>query len=213
MVCWFGALSMMRGRVCRLQLLLALTSAVILGSVSLGTQDPTLLSQIWNSPFRHHLRLEGWRWRYSTPPPHGSLTSNEVTLRLTVSQSISVGVEPHLELMTRYLLLFDSYGLVFVGRPLWREDGSVFLYATGPCQRSLSRVRVPWDSRAYFTVSGLRLPFSSPLTTRRVTVEVLTCNGNWASLYNHGVTPQKTPLQTVILLLRSHLLGCPRDRY
>jgi hypothetical protein len=31
--------------------------------------------------------------------------------------------------MTRYLLLFDSYGLVFVGRPLWREDGSVMLLA------------------------------------------------------------------------------------
>jgi hypothetical protein len=30
--------------------------------------------------------------------------------------------------MTRYLLLFDSYGLVFVGRPLWREGGSVFFY-------------------------------------------------------------------------------------
>jgi hypothetical protein len=28
--------------------------------------------------------------------------------------------------MTRYLLLFDCYGLVFVGRPLWRVDGSVF---------------------------------------------------------------------------------------
>jgi hypothetical protein len=31
-----------------------------------------------------------------------------VTLRLTVSQSVSLGVEPHLGLMTRYLLLFDS---------------------------------------------------------------------------------------------------------
>jgi hypothetical protein len=41
-----------------------------------------------------------------------------VTLRLTVGQSVSLGVEPHLGLMTRYLLLFDSYGLVFVGRPL-----------------------------------------------------------------------------------------------
>jgi hypothetical protein len=30
----------------------------------------------------------------------------------------------------------------------------------------------PWDSRPYFTVSDLRLPFSSPPTTRRVTVEV-----------------------------------------
>jgi hypothetical protein len=50
----------------------------------------------------------------------------KVMLRLTVSQSVSLGVEPHLGLMTRYLLLFDSYGLVFVGRPLWWEDGFVF---------------------------------------------------------------------------------------
>jgi hypothetical protein len=36
----------------------------------------------------------------------------------SVSQSVSLGVEPHLGLMTRYLLLFDSYGFVSVGRPL-----------------------------------------------------------------------------------------------
>jgi hypothetical protein len=42
----------------------------------------------------------------------------KVTLRLTVSQSVSFGIEPHLGLMTRYLLLFDNYGLVFVERPL-----------------------------------------------------------------------------------------------
>jgi hypothetical protein len=46
------------------------------------------------------------------------LVEVKVTLRLTVSQSVSLGVEPHLRLMTRYLLLFDSYGLVFIGRPL-----------------------------------------------------------------------------------------------
>jgi hypothetical protein len=60
----------------------------------------------------------------------------------------------------------------FVGRPLWREDESTFCICCWPCQRSLSRVRVPWDSRPYFSVSDLRLLFSSPLTTRRVTVEV-----------------------------------------
>jgi hypothetical protein len=38
----------------------------------------------------------------------------KVTLRLTVSQSVSLGVEPHLGFMTRYLLLFDSYGLIFL---------------------------------------------------------------------------------------------------
>jgi hypothetical protein len=56
----------------------------------------------------------------------------KVTLPLTVGQSVNLGVEPHLGLMTRYLLLFDSYVLVFVGRPLWREDGSVFCICCWP---------------------------------------------------------------------------------
>jgi hypothetical protein len=43
--CW-ALLSLTRGRVCRLQLLLALASAVILGSESRGTRDHILLSQI-----------------------------------------------------------------------------------------------------------------------------------------------------------------------
>jgi hypothetical protein len=42
-----------------------------------------------------------------------TLVKIKVTLRLTVVKSVSLGVEPHLELITRYLLLFDSYGLVF----------------------------------------------------------------------------------------------------
>jgi hypothetical protein len=42
----------------------------------------------------------------------------KVTLRLMVSQPVSLGVYPRLGLMTRDLLLFGSYGIVFVGRPL-----------------------------------------------------------------------------------------------
>jgi hypothetical protein len=38
----------------------------------------------------------------------------KVILRLTVSQPVSLGVKPHQGLMARYLLLFDSYSLVFV---------------------------------------------------------------------------------------------------
>jgi hypothetical protein len=48
-VCWCGALSLTRGHVCRLQLLLALASALILGSESRGTHDHILLSQIRDS--------------------------------------------------------------------------------------------------------------------------------------------------------------------
>jgi hypothetical protein len=49
-VCSCGALSLTRGRVCRLQLLLAHASAVILGSESRGTRDRILLSPISSPP-------------------------------------------------------------------------------------------------------------------------------------------------------------------
>jgi hypothetical protein len=48
-----------------------------------------------------------------------------------------------------------------------------FTSAAGARQRNHSRVRVPCDSRPYFTVSGMRLPSSSHPTTRRTTVEVI----------------------------------------
>jgi hypothetical protein len=54
-VCWCGALCLMRERVCRLQLMLVLASAVILRPESRGTRDHILLSQIRDSP-----NLEGW---------------------------------------------------------------------------------------------------------------------------------------------------------
>jgi hypothetical protein len=51
----------------------------------------------------------------------------------TQSQShIATDGQSVMGLMTRYLLLFDSYGLVFVGRPLWREDGSLFCICCWP---------------------------------------------------------------------------------
>jgi hypothetical protein len=52
------------------------------------------------------------------------------------------------------------------------RTGPSFVYSAGPPKRSLSRIRIPWDSWPYFTLSDLSLPFSSPPTTRRITVEV-----------------------------------------
>jgi hypothetical protein len=49
-VCWFEAPSLTRGRVCRLQMLLALISAVIFWSESRRTRDHILLSQIRDFP-------------------------------------------------------------------------------------------------------------------------------------------------------------------
>jgi hypothetical protein len=51
------------------------------------------------------------------------------------------------------------------------RTGLSFVYDAGPCQRGLSPFRISWDSRPYFSLSDLRLPLSSPPTTRRVTVE------------------------------------------
>jgi hypothetical protein len=67
---WGGGLPLTRGRVCRLQLLLAFASVVILKSVSLGTRDHILLSQILDFPFCRLLRLAWLRWKYSILPPH-----------------------------------------------------------------------------------------------------------------------------------------------
>jgi hypothetical protein len=71
--------------------------------------------------------------------------------------------------MTRYFHYCLTVTVLFLwGAPSDERTGLSFVYAASPCQRSLSRVRVPWDSRPYFSVSDLRLPFSSPPTTRPV---------------------------------------------
>jgi hypothetical protein len=72
-VCSCGALSLTRGRICRLQLLLALASAGIHGSVSRRIRDRILLSQIRDFQIRRLLQLAGLRWSYPTPPPQGGL--------------------------------------------------------------------------------------------------------------------------------------------
>jgi hypothetical protein len=77
--------------------------------------------------------------------------------RRSVGQSVLVS-SPHLGLMTRFLLLLDSCGFVDMGRPLWREDGSVDYNCCCLRQRSHSQVRVPRGSWPHFTVSDLKLP-------------------------------------------------------
>jgi hypothetical protein len=82
-----------------------------------------------------------------------------------------------------------------------RTDLSITI-AAGPRQRSYSRVRVTWESRPYFTVSDLRLPFLSPSTTRRATVEVLdpVSTRDWMRSFLNG------PLYSVGSLLPGILL-------
>jgi hypothetical protein len=125
--------SLMRGWVCHLQLLLSLASAVILGSESRGARNHILLFQFRDSP-----NLEGQVAIFVSPRNNVDQLYPQALGSLVVSydsqgyyggiqsqshiatddQSVLVS-SPHLGLMTRYLLLFDSYGLVFVGRPLF----------------------------------------------------------------------------------------------
>jgi hypothetical protein len=65
-------------------------------------------------------------WNFGTQWSEFQSQSHIATDSQSVSQSVGLAVELNIELMTRFWLLFDSYGLVYVARLLWREDGSVF---------------------------------------------------------------------------------------
>jgi hypothetical protein len=83
--------------------------------------------QLWlrNSPLISVLRLSS-HLRFRPSSDFCQSQSHIATDGQSVSQSVSLGVKSNLGLMIRYLLLFDSHGLVIVGRPLWREDVSAF---------------------------------------------------------------------------------------
>jgi hypothetical protein len=98
----------------------------------------------------------------------------------------------------------DIYYALTVTVFLWdalsdERMGLTFLYAAGPHQRILSRVWVPSDSWPSFTFSDLRLLFSSPPMSRRVTVEVfqrastrmMNCSSLQVSLYSLALIHRK----------------------
>jgi hypothetical protein len=79
--------------------------------------------------------------------------------RQSVGQSVLVS-GAHLEPATNFSFSLkfplDSCGFVILWCPLCREDGSAIYsaIASGPCQSSHSWVKVPQNSRLYFTVSS-----------------------------------------------------------
>jgi hypothetical protein len=124
-VCWFGALSLTRGRVCRLQLLLVLASAVVFGSVSRRTRGHILLSQIRDFLTRIQSQSRSY---ITTDGQPASLSWNKAPIW---------GLQPDLD-----------YCLTVVGLLIWgalsdERTGLSFAISTGPRQRSRFRVRVP----------------------------------------------------------------------
>jgi hypothetical protein len=105
-------------------------------------------------------------------------------LRTTVSRPVCLGIKHPFGAYDQIFITCVTITVFFLWGALSDERSSLsFVYAAGSCQRSPSRVRVPWDSRPYFTVSHLRLPFSSPpivlMSGRRVMSWVF-CHRVWS---------------------------------
>jgi hypothetical protein len=78
------------------------------------------------------------------------------TLRPTVSWPVCLGIKHPFGAYDQIFITCVTITVFFLWGALSDErTGLTFIYAAGPCQRSLSRVRVPWISRPYFTVSHL----------------------------------------------------------
>jgi hypothetical protein len=132
-------------------------------------------------------------------------------MQLTVSQSVSQswcrapsGTNDQI-----FITVWQLRSCFLWGALSDERSGLSFIHAAGPCQHSRSWVRVPWDSRPYFSVPDLRLPISLPPKNRRVTVEVFdpastrVCPVMAAGSHYiaSAQTAQKTPLIRVTPLL------------
>jgi hypothetical protein len=81
-----------------------------------------------------------------------SLVESYVTINGSVGQCV-LEYSTHLGLTTSSVFFF-TWGALSDER-----TGLSFTIVAGPRQRIRSRVRVPWDSSPYFTVSDSRIPF------------------------------------------------------
>jgi hypothetical protein len=111
---------------------------------------------------------------YLQPPVPNNTNKSESESHITIdgqSASPSWNKAPIWGLRPDFYYCQPVASLLMWGFLSDERTGLTFIVAAGSRHRTHSRVRVPWDSRPYFTVSDSRLPFSSPSTTRRATVE------------------------------------------
>jgi hypothetical protein len=97
------------------------------------------------------------------PQALGYSSQVKVTLRLTVSQSVSLVLSPLRGSWPNIYYCLTITVLFLWGALSDERTRLPFVYAAGPRHRSLSWFRVPWDFWSYFTVSDFRLPFCSLL--------------------------------------------------
>jgi hypothetical protein len=114
-------------------------------------------------------------WTLSSTELLNFLLSLSLTLRPTVSRPVCLGLKhpsgtyDQIFITARQLLVCSCGAL-----SLDERTGLSFTIASGCHQGSHFRVRVPWDSWPYFTISDSRLSLFVAPTTRRITVEYST---------------------------------------
>jgi hypothetical protein len=100
------------------------------------------------------------------------ILNGKFMLRPTVSGPVCLRMKHPFGAYVQILITVRQLLVCWCGVLSDNRTGLSLTIVSGPRQRSHFRVRVPWDSQPYFTVSDSRLPISSPPTTRRVTWEV-----------------------------------------
>jgi hypothetical protein len=79
--------------------------------------------------------------------------SLSLVLRPMVSRPVCLGVKHPSGVYDQIFITCVTVTVLFLWGALSdKRLGLSFVCAAGPCQSSLSRVRVPWDLRPYFTV-------------------------------------------------------------
>jgi hypothetical protein len=135
--------------------------------------------------------------------------SLSLMLRPTVSRPVCLGIKYPFGAYDQIFITCVTIMVLFLWGVLSDErSGLSFVCAAGPCQRSLSRVRVPRDLRPYFTVSDLRLPSwdsdqsqSQSQSQRYITTDGQPASLSWKKAPIWGLRPDLDYCLTVAGLL------------
>jgi hypothetical protein len=135
-------------------------------------------------------------------------------LRPTVSRPVSLGIKHLSGAYDQIFITCLTVTVLFLWGALSDErSGMSFVCAAGPCQRSLSRVRVPWDSQPYFTVSDLRLRLAGSRWRYSIPPPHGAAHGSCSSSYSLSTNHRKHHFQQFYCCVTWLSLGPRREHH